>query len=73
MNMVTAWPTHRRTTEVIAERLLATALYNYHAAMTRHGFELSEFAQWDQLSETQQAFLLDRALPAAMQAIWKGR
>ena len=67
-----AWPTHRRTEEVIAERLLATALYNYHAVLTRPEWALRDFRQWDQLSEAQQAFLLDYALPAAMQAIWRG-
>lgn len=67
------WPTDRPTAEVIAERLLASALYNYHRVMTRPEVGLADFRQWDELSETQQEFLLDYAIPAAMQAIWKGR
>ena len=68
-----AWPTDRPTAEVIAERILAANLYNYHGVMTRPGFTFADFKQWDQLTELQQGFLLDYAVPAAMQAIWKGR
>lgn len=67
------WPADRKTEEVIAERLFASALYNYHAVLTRPQFQLADFRQWDQLNESQQAFLLDYAVPAAMQAILKGR
>ena len=67
------WPTDRPTAEVIAERLLAASLYNYRSVMMRLGFQLCDFRQWDELSEPQQVFLLEHAIPAALQAIWKGR
>ena len=67
------WPTDRPTAEVIAERLLAASLYNYHRVMTRPDMGLGDFRQWDELSEPQQVFLLDYAIPAAIQAVWKGR
>lgn len=56
----------------IAERSLATALYNYHRVFAK-GMPLLEFKTWFDLTDVQQAFLLEHAVPAAVQAIWKGR
>ena len=68
-----AWPAGRRTDEVIAERMLAAALYDYHIVTTKPKASLQDFRTWDQLTDTQKHFLVDYAIPAAMQAIWSGR
>ena len=67
-----AFPLDRPTEQVIAERLLATALYNYHQVMTGHA-QLADFLDWSTLTETQRAFLVSFAVPAAIQAVWHGR
>ena len=68
-----SWPMDRPTEEVIAERLLASALYNFHLVRTRQQTPFADFRTWDQLTDEQQAFLIDWAIPQAMTAIWKGR
>ena len=66
------WPDAVPTEQVIAERLLASALYNYHRVMTgRSG--LVEFKTWTDLTDEQRAFLVDWAIPQAIQGIWRGR
>lgn len=67
------WPMDRPTDIVIAERLLAAALFNFHRAVTRRGGSVTDFKSWPELSEEQRAFLVDWAIPQAMTAIWKGR
>lgn len=68
-----AWPANRAMEQVIAERMLATALHNYHVTCTKRHVGMSALKSWDTLTETEKAFLIDFAVPAAMQAIWKGR
>lgn len=65
-------PLSRHLEQEIAERMLASALYNYHSVFTK-GMPLLEFKTWFDLTPEQQAFLLDHAVPTAIQAVWKGR
>lgn len=70
--LTTAWPMDRPTDEVIAERMLAAALYNYHRCVTKH-MNSHDFKTWPDLTDEQQAFLIDWAIPQAMSAVWKGQ
>lgn len=69
------WPVDRLTDTVIAERMVAAALYNYHRCVTKH-MDSHDFKTWPDLTDEQQAFLIDFlidfAIPQAMSAIWKG-
>lgn len=67
------WPANRPTELVIAERVLAVALYDYHIAATKPHATFEDFRTWEQLTDTQKAFLVDYAVPAAVQAIWQGK
>lgn len=69
------WPMNRPTDELIAERMLAAALHNYHRALTepRSGDKLLTFVTWPELTDAQRAFYIDWAIPQAMQIIWRGR
>lgn len=72
-NNVVPWPAHRPTEEVIAERMLAAALYNYHRVMAGQRGLVDSFKTWEDLTDGQRAFLVDWAIPHAVQTIWKGR
>lgn len=74
ISTVIEWPDNRPTDEVIAERMLAAALHNYHAALTtsRKGRAFT-VKTWFDLTDEQRAFYLDSAIPQALQIIWKGR
>ena len=67
-----AFPMDRPTEQVIAERMLAAALHNYHRVFAGKA-SVGEMKTWYDLSDTQRAFLLDFAIPAAMRAVWRGR
>lgn len=61
-----------RTDAEIELRMLATALYNYHRVMTGRA-TIADHKTWFDLTVEQQAFLVDFAVPMAMQTIWRGR
>ena len=64
------FPMNRPTDQVIAERMLAAALHNYHKACTSPSGN-HDFMTWDQMTDEQRAFYVDWAIPQAMQTIWK--
>lgn len=70
---VVPWPMQRSTEEVIAERMLAAALFNYHKVVTGQRGMVDSFKTWEDLTDVQRAFLVDSAIPTALQVIWKGR
>ena len=61
------WPAGKSTDLVIAERMLASALYNYNHA--RMGGDMAKFTTWDALSDAQASFYAV-AVQTAARAIW---
>lgn len=69
---VLEWPANRPTDQLIAERMLAAALHNYHTTHTRPSSD-HPFVTWDEMTDAQRAFYIDWAIPQAIQCVWKGR
>ena len=72
-----SWPLDRRTEEVIAERMLAAALYNDHLMQTQPtygpGAGLADFKGWDALPDAVQAELVEDIIPQVRQLMWRQR
>lgn len=65
-----AWPTDRSTDEVIAERMLMSALRNYRRAKQGGGHD--DFKTHDQMSDIECGFY-ENAVRTAYDAIWGHR
>ena len=68
-----SWPCDRRTEEVIAERIVAAALYNDHLMQTQPRAALADFRLWDDLPESVQAVLVEDIIPQVRQLMWRSR